>query len=157
MNKKKTLCKTLHSAHCSTLENDSTSINSRRPSVDTVSTYLSQESRTHAPSFGSVSDLLNCSISSDDVFLPSGRSIGSLNMIIKGSIVGVDETSDQISKFVCVVDSPKCQPCPICLNELRRETNAKNPTVILSRCQHLMHLNCLNELILSQKNDNQTV
>ena len=138
------------------LEIDSTSINSRRPSVDTVSTYLSHESRiSHAPSFGSVSDLLNCSISSDDVFLPS--SIGTLNMIIKGSIVGVDTYSDHISKFVCVVDPPQFQPCPICLNELRRESNAKNPTVTLSRCQHLMHLNCLNELILSQKNDNEKV
>jgi deltex-like protein len=168
-NSKKALCKNLHSS-TSTLDMETVSINSRRPSVDTISTYLSNGSKGSRggsvrgkTSYGSVSDLLNCSLSSenDDVFLSSHSSISSsmsMNMIIKGSIVGVDSSSEQISKFVSVVsDPPQSQPCPICLNELHRDNSAKNPTVSLLRCQHLMHLNCLNELILSQKSDLQKV
>ena len=169
-NSKKAVCKNLHSS-TSTLDVESVSINSRRPSVDTISTYLSNGSKGSRggsvrgkASYGSVSDLLNCSLSSenDDVFLSSHSSISSsmsMNMIIKGSIVGVDSNSEQISKFVSVVNDPplKSQPCPICLNELHRDNSAKNPIVSLLRCQHLMHLNCLNELILSQKSDLQKV
>lgn len=166
-NSKKALCKNLHSS-TSTLDMETVSMNSRRPSVDTISTYLSNGSKGSRggsvrgkASYGSVSDLLNCSLSSenDDVFLSSHSSISSsMNMIIKGSIVGVDSSSEHISKFVSVVsDPPQSQPCPICLNELHRDNSAKNPTVSLLRCQHLMHLNCLNELILSQKSDLQKV
>jgi len=167
---KKSLCKNLHGS-TSTLDMETVSINSRRPSVDTISTYLSNGSKNSRggsvrgkTSYGSVSDLLNCSLSSenDDVFLSSHSSLSSsmsMNMIIKGSIVGVDSSSEQISKFVSVVNDilPQAHPCPICLNELHRDNSAKNPTVSLSRCQHLMHLNCLNELILSQKSDLQKV
>lgn len=168
-NSKKAICKNLHSS-TSTLDMETVSMNSRRPSVDTISTYLSNGSKGSRggsvrgkASYGSVSDLLNCSLSSenDDVFLSSHSSISSsmsMNMVIKGSIVGVDSSSEQISKFVSVVsDPPQSQPCPICLNELHRDNSAKNPTVSLLRCQHLMHLNCLNELILSQKSDLQKV
>lgn len=168
-NSKKSLCKNTHGS-TSMLDLDASSINSRRPSVDTISTYLSNGSKGGSrggsvrgkPSYGSVSDLLNCSLSSenDEVFLSSHSSLSSsmsMNMIIKGSIVGIDSSSEQISRFVSVVDPPQSQPCPICLNELHRDNSAKNPTVSLSRCQHLMHLNCLNELILSQKSDIQKV
>jgi deltex len=168
-NSKKSFVKNLHSS-TSTLDMETMSINSRRPSVDTISTYLSNGSKGSRSgsvrgkaSYGSVSDLLNCSLSSenDDVFLSSHSSMSSsmsMNMIIKGSIVGVDSSSEQISKFVSVVDPPQTSsPCPICLNELQRDNNAKNPVVSLSRCQHFMHLNCLNELILSQKSDLQKV
>ncbi|CRL04387.1 CLUMA_CG017478, isoform A [Clunio marinus] len=163
---KKSLCKNSHGS-TSMLDLETSSINSRRPSVDTISTYLSNGSKGSRggsvrgkPSYGSVSDLLNCSLSSenDEVFLSSHSSLSSsmsMNMIIKGSIVGIDSNSEQISRFVSVVDPPQSKPCPICLDELHRENSAKNPTVSLSRCQHLMHLNCLNELILSQKNDLQ--
>jgi deltex len=166
---KKAFCKSTHSGSTSMLDLETSSINSRRPSVDTISTYLSSGSKGSRggsvrgkASYGSVSDLLNCSLSSenDDVFLSSHSSLSSsmsMNMIIKGSIVGIDSSSEQISRFVSVVDPPQSQPCPICLNELHRDNSAKNPTVSLSRCQHLMHLNCLNELILSQKNDLQKV
>lgn len=165
---KKSFCKSSHGS-TSMLDLETSSINSRRPSVDTISTYLSNGSKGSRggsvrgkPSYGSVSDLLNCSLSSenDDVFLSSHSSLSSsmsMNMIIKGSIVGIDSSSEQISRFVSVVDPPQSQPCPICLNELHRDNSAKNPTVSLSRCQHLMHLNCLNELILSQKSDLQKV
>lgn len=166
---KKSLCKNTHGS-TSMLDLETSSINSRRPSVDTISTYLSNGSKNSRggsvrgkQSYGSVSDLLNCSLSSDndDVFLSSHSSLSSsmsMNMIIKGSIVGIDSSSEQISRFVSVVDPPlDMTPCPICLNELHRDNSAKNPTVSLSRCQHLMHLNCLNELILSQKSDLQKV
>lgn len=162
---KKALCKNTHASTSISMLDimDSSSVNSRRPSVDTISTYLSNGSKGSIrgkPSYGSVSDLLNCSLSSenDEVFLSSHSSISSsMNLIIKGSIVGIDSSSDQISKFVCVVDPPQSQPCPICLHELHRDNSTKNPTVSLSRCQHLMHLNCLNELILSQKTELQKV
>lgn len=165
---KKSFCKNTHGS-TSMLDLETSSINSRRPSVDTISTYLSNGSKGSRggsvrgkTSYGSVSDLLNCSLSSenDEVFLSSHSSLSSsmsMNMIIKGSIVGIDSSSEQISRFVSVVDPPQSQPCPICLNELHRDNSAKNPTVSLSRCQHLMHLNCLNELILSQKTDLQKV
>ncbi|XP_058815609.1 protein deltex [Topomyia yanbarensis] len=139
----------------SLIETDSSSINSgRRPSVDTVSTYLSHESkdsnsRSRSNNLGSVSDLLNCSMGSDDVFTSSQPNI-------PGAIVGVDPASDMISRFVRVVEPPQwphAQPCPMCMEELRH--NNLNPTVSLSRCQHLMHLNCLNELILAQKKETQ--
>lgn len=125
----------------------------RRPSVDTVSTYLSHESKESSLSrnIGSVSDLLDCSIGSDDVFVPPPPP---RPQQIAGSIVGVDAASDTISRFVRVVDPPKwpnAQPCPMCLDELRH--NSQNPAISLSRCQHLMHLQCLNELIIIQQQD----
>lgn len=137
----------------SLLDADSSSTKSgRRPSVDTVSTYLSHESKdsNRSTNIGSVSDLLDCSIGSDEVF--------SSNQNIPGSIVGVDSASDMISRFVRVVDPPKwphAQPCPMCLEELRY--NSQNPAIALSRCQHLMHLQCLNDLINSQHNSKQMV
>ncbi|XP_059618752.1 protein deltex [Phlebotomus argentipes] len=139
----------------SLLDTDSSSTKSgrRRPSVDTVSTYLSHESnksdRSQPHTIGSVSDLLDCSIGSDDVF--------SSNSHISGSIVGVDPASDMISRFVRVVDPPKwphAQPCPMCMEELRH--NPQNPAISLIRCQHLMHLECLNEMIINQQKENQS-
>lgn len=70
------------------IETDSSSINSgRRPSVDTVSTYLSQESKDStgrkSNNLGSVSDLLDCSMGSDDVFTSA-----SSQQNIPGAIVG---------------------------------------------------------------------
>lgn len=110
----------------------------RRPSVDTISTYLSHESneRLH---YGTAESTYT---EDDDVFLPSHK--------INGSIVGVDPDSDMISRFVNVVhpEWPKCRPCVICLEELQHNPN--NPAVSLIRCEHLMHLNCLNHLIITQ-------
>lgn len=132
----------------SLLDNDTVSLaSSRRPSVDTVSTYLSHESKG-SQNIGSISDLLDCSIGSDDVFTTP-------NALIPGSIVGVDADSDQISRFVRVHHPSKwpnqVQPCPMCMEELRHDSH--NPTISLSRCQHLMHLQCLNELIITQHNN----
>uniref|UniRef100_A0A1B0CQ23 E3 ubiquitin-protein ligase n=1 Tax=Lutzomyia longipalpis TaxID=7200 RepID=A0A1B0CQ23_LUTLO len=140
----------------SLLDTDSSSTKSgrRRPSVDTVSTYLSHESNKSdrsqmSQTLGSVSDLLDCSIGSDDVFTSNSH--------ISGSIVGVDPASDMISRFVRVVDPPKwphAQPCPMCMEELRH--NPQNPAISLIRCQHLMHLECLNEMIINQQKENQS-
>ncbi|XP_055604063.1 protein deltex [Uranotaenia lowii] len=145
----------------SLLETDSrSSINSgRRPSIDTVSTYLSHDSNNStttrkSATMGSVSDLLDCSMGSDDVFTTTTSSSSQQN--IPGTIVGVDPASDMISRFVRVVEPPQwphAQPCPMCMEELRH--NGHNPTVSLSRCQHLMHLNCLNELILGQQHQHR--
>lgn len=125
----------------------------------------------------SVSDLLDISLGSDDVF--TGASIGSSSLTsrqqqsavsaaagnnngdagagaisLAGSIVGVDPASDMISRFVRVVEPPvwpNAQPCPMCLEELVYDV--QNPSIALSRCQHLVHLQCLNELIISQQVD----
>lgn len=181
----------------------------RRPSVDTVSTYLSHESKESLRSRNfaiSVNDLLDCSLGSDEVFIPSlpPSSLGerapappplphhasSLNLApsvgtaggsvtvgaslhntkqhqsqqhllssaqqstIAGSIVGVDPASDMISRFVKVAEPPvwpNAQPCPMCMEELVQ--SAQNPTIALTRCQHLMHLQCLNGMIISQQGE----
>lgn len=116
----------------------------RRPSVDTISTYLSHESneRLH---YGSSTDTAYTG-DDDDVFLPSPKI---------GSIVGVDADSEMISRFVNVVHTewPNCRPCVICLEELKH--NPSNPAVSLIRCEHLMHLNCLNHLIITQSEAQQ--
>ncbi|KAL9692114.1 hypothetical protein quinque_005528 [Culex quinquefasciatus] len=78
----------------SLIETDASSINSgRRPSVDTVSTYLSHESKDSnsrkSTTLGSVSDLLDCSMGSDDVFTTAGAgSSVSSQQNIPGAIVG---------------------------------------------------------------------
>lgn len=122
----------------------------------------------------SVNDLLDCSMGSDDVFqqhqkpepeivppLPQRRHQPQSQMQpakpqippkIAGSIVGIDPASDMFSRFVTVVEPPKwpsSQPCPMCMDELVHNDN--NPTIALSRCNHLLHLQCLNHMIL----DNQ--
>ncbi|XP_030380902.1 protein deltex [Scaptodrosophila lebanonensis] len=159
----------------------------RRPSVDTVSTYLSHESKESLRSRNfaiSVNDLLDCSLGSDEVFVPSlpPSSLGERAPVppplphhqhqqhqqqqhqqqqqqqqqqsIAGSIVGVDPASDMISRFVKVVEPPlwpNAQPCPMCMEELVH--SAQNPAISLSRCQHLMHLQCLNGMIIAQQSD----
>lgn len=153
---------------------DASSFNSRRPSVDTISTYLSNGSNKVHPidersyqrskfSYESVPDLLNLSSESDDVFLPftnAARLSRRSRQSIKGSIVGIDSSSEHLSRFVSVVETHemlKLQTCPICLNELLRDNSAQNPSVALSRCKHVMHLSCLNELILNQRTGIQKV
>lgn len=192
-------------------ETDTNSMKShRRPSVDTVSTYLSHESKESLRSRNfaiSVNDLLDCSLGSDEVFVPSLPASSTMSSVsssssmmaaerapapppiplassasvtasgtsssqqhpasasgtshqqqpqqlIAGSIVGVDPASDMISRFVKVVEPPlwpNAQPCPMCMEELIH--NAQNPAIALSRCQHLMHLQCLNGMIISQQSD----
>ncbi|XP_037936532.1 protein deltex-like [Teleopsis dalmanni] len=164
-------------------DTDSNSMKSnRRPSVDTVSTYLSHESKESLRSRNfaiSVNDLLDCSLGSDEVFVPSlpptslsdrapappplpphhsSRSNSSkrnhTQQPVPGSIVGIDPASDMISRFVKVVEPPmwpNAQPCPMCMEELVH--NAQNPAIALSRCQHLMHLQCLNGMIIAQQNE----
>lgn len=167
------------------IDSDTSSMKSssrRRPSVDTVSTYLSHESNKSDRSrmsqmCGSVSDLLDCSLGSDDVFTmaaappPPPRPVSRGGQLrgnssrmtasgdaVAGSIVGVDPASDMISRFVKVTDPPKWpngHPCPMCMTEMRH--NPQNPAISLIRCQHLMHLECLNELIINQQKENEKV
>lgn len=167
-------------------EADTNSLKShRRPSVDTISTYLSHESNKSSRSMPgqnfsvSVNDLLDCSMGSDDVFqqhqkpepeivppLPQRRHQPPPQMQpgkpltppkIAGSIVGIDPASDMISRFVTVVEPPKwpsTQPCPMCMDELVHDDN--NPTIALSRCNHLLHLQCLNHMILDNQQKMQS-
>ncbi|XP_026466501.1 protein deltex-like [Ctenocephalides felis] len=153
----------------SVLDVDSSSIKSgRRPSVDTVSTYLSHESK--GSQGASVTDLLDCSIGSDEVFecLNSPRR----RMGIAGSIVGVDAASDVISRYVRVVDPPTWPgrpPCPVCLLDMSSNNNPSldcqmsgilennhhqdDLIVSLTRCAHAMHLGCLNQVISQQNSE----
>lgn len=120
------------------LDADSSSTKSgRRPSLDTVSTYLSQESRdSHTTT--STADLLNCSANSDDgveTDLPS--------------IVGVDPASAIISRFVRVSKSSEWaprQPCPLCRQILKTDV-----VVIALPCNHVVHLDCLNYSLMEQQ------
>lgn len=136
------------------LDADSSSTKSgRRPSVDTVSTYLSHESKDSDSrttqcwqSVSSSSNLID--YSSDDAF-------GSIEQINSRtpSIVGVDPESDMISQFVRVVEmgelySLKTQHCPVCLIDL---DDSSNVIVALVRCNHMMHLECLNEMLRRQQ------
>ncbi|XP_039292556.1 protein deltex [Nilaparvata lugens] len=127
------------------LDADSSSTKSgRRPSVDTVSTYLSHESELR----NSRNDLLDCSASSEEVFesRPSKK-----EHLRKGAIVGVDAVSEGISKYVRVVDNRKEGCCPVCLCDL----NSEAIVVLLTRCLHRLHLDCLNSMLTSQPNSHQ--
>ncbi|XP_073982103.1 deltex E3 ubiquitin ligase [Rhodnius prolixus] len=125
----------------SLLDADSSSTKSgRRPSVDTVSTYLSHDSEHKA----SKVDLLDCSASSDEVFVTERKS----TMRNKGAIVGVDAASAGICQYVTAVENPSPDSdCPICLCPL-----AQGMTVALAKCQHCLHLDCLNSMLTSQPN-----
>ncbi|XP_058802772.1 protein deltex isoform X2 [Phymastichus coffea] len=107
------------------LDADSSSTKSgRRPSVDTVSTYLSHENPV---------DLLDTSMCSEDSF--------------KDAVV-VDGASDVISHYVKVVESDGTESCPICLG------TPEPLTVELTRCRHRLHLACLNAMLSSQRDPN---
>nr|CAD7267159.1 unnamed protein product [Timema shepardi] len=142
------------------LDADSSSTKSgRRPSIDTVSTYLSHESKDSELT-ASQSDLLDCSVSSDDVFesarqnnvsyhrkrQPASLPVRQDSIPSHGSIVGVDAASNGISQFVCVVEAGRAR-CPICLCELAPDGDI---VVALSRCFHQLHLDCLNAMLTSQ-------
>ncbi|XP_075220105.1 deltex E3 ubiquitin ligase isoform X2 [Lycorma delicatula] len=139
------------------LDADSSSTKSgRRPSVDTVSTYLSHDSELRT----SRNDLLDCSVNSDDVFdhrpnrITNNRSKKDKEQIhIKGAIVGVDAASECISQYVQVVEN--CSDgwgcCPVCLCEL----DSAGIIVSLTHCLHRLHLDCLNSMLTSQPNSHQ--
>ncbi|XP_066595719.1 protein deltex [Prorops nasuta] len=106
------------------LDVDSSSTKSgRRPSVDTVSTYLSHENPI---------DLLD-------------TSIGSSDEAYKEMVVGMDSTSDVISQYVKVVESDGSDSCPVCLGP------PEPLTVELTRCRHRLHLACLNAMLNCQQ------
>ncbi|KAF6203654.1 hypothetical protein GE061_001986 [Apolygus lucorum] len=124
----------------SLLDADSSSTKSgRRPSVDTVSTYLSHESEHK----NSKVDLLDCSNGSDDVFIFDTRK----SSPSRGAIVGVDPASAGISKYVVALERPLDGDCPICLCPF-----TTGMSVALSRCSHALHLDCLNSMLTSQPN-----
>lgn len=133
------------------LDADSSSTKSgRRPSVDTVSTYLSHESKdSNSSCWHSVSSTSNLiDYSSDEVF-------GSLEQLSRNStpsIVGVDPASDMVSQYVRVVEiselySIKRQHCPVCLIDL----DDSSIIVALTQCNHMLHLECLNEMLRRQQ------
>ncbi|XP_066997951.2 protein deltex [Anabrus simplex] len=143
----------------SVLDADSSSTKSgRRPSVDTVSTYLSHESKD-GELRASQGDLLDCSTASDDVF-DCGHKMDRRKDHDTGigSIVGVDAASDVISRFVRVVEEGCWTDarCPICLLELSPE-GTSNMVVALTRCCHQLHLDCLNAMLTRQSSYNKNL
>ncbi|XP_028162518.1 protein deltex-like [Ostrinia furnacalis] len=110
----------------------------RRHSVDTVSTYLSHESKDSLQQ-GSVGELLNCSAGSDDVFdAPRAPEPPPTS---DGTIVGSDSAAASVCGWVRAEACPQWGAlCPACLRALRGPA----PAVALTRCQHMLHLHCLN-------------
>ncbi|GLH12883.1 Protein deltex [Gryllus bimaculatus] len=138
----------------SVLDVDSSSTKSgRRPSVDTVSTYLSHESKDELRS--SQGDLLDCSNNSEEVFENPQKTINTWKMKNRcsgfGSIVGVDPASHVISQYVRVVEDGCWSDgrCPICLMELAAESSGCM-VVALTQCCHQLHLDCLNAMLSRQ-------
>ncbi|XP_014231562.1 protein deltex-like isoform X2 [Trichogramma pretiosum] len=147
------------SSSSSMLDVDSSSTKSgRRPSVDTVSTYLSHEAAQSGlnlldTSLGSV----NGGGSEDSVFVrpshqqrlsdepPCDIAIAQQESSCNNAVVGVDAASDVISHYVKVVESDGGDSCPICLGQ------AEPLTVELTRCRHRLHLACLNAMLSSQR------
>ncbi|XP_022916628.1 protein deltex isoform X2 [Onthophagus taurus] len=118
---------------------DSSSTKSgRRTSLDTVSTYLSQESR-ESQATSSTAELLNSS---------SGNSDDGIDNEVP-SIVGIDPSSAIISKFVRLCQqnewAPR-QPCPAC-----RQLLKPNTVVVALPCNHYIHLDCLNYDLTQQQ------
>lgn len=67
--------------------------------------------------------------------------------------IGVDAASEMVSQYVRVVDltelySSVSQHCPVCLMDLDRSSNV---IVALVRCNHMLHLDCLNEMLRRQQ------
>lgn len=68
-------------------------------------------------------------------------------------LLGVDAASDMVSQYVRVVGmselySSELQHCPVCLIDLDHTSNV---VVALVRCNHKMHLECLNEMLRRQQ------
>lgn len=120
------------------LDVDSSSIKSgRRPSLDTVSTYLSQESRESQATV-STADLLTC--------VPDNGTSEDRHC---SDIVGIDDASSIISKYVRVSNSSEWaprQPCPSCRLPLKAST-----IVVALPCNHVLHLDCLNYSLTEQQ------
>ncbi|XP_074105862.1 deltex E3 ubiquitin ligase [Cotesia typhae] len=104
------------------LDVDSSSTKSgRRPSVDTVSTYLSHEIPV---------DLLDSSEGSDDAF--------------KNSVVNGERAPNGVSQYARIVYSVGGDSCPVCLS-------TPVPLIVeLTRCHHRLHLACLNAMLNTQ-------
>ncbi|KAH9635507.1 hypothetical protein HF086_015000 [Spodoptera exigua] len=127
----------------------------RRHSVDTVSTYLSHESKDSLQQT-SVGELLNCSgSSSDDVFEEGEASLAPAPAppappdmpTSDGSIVGVDEASAAVCVWVRAEACPQWGAlCPACMRSLEEGAaeGGAGPCVALTGCGHMVHLACLN-------------
>ncbi|XP_050435921.1 protein deltex [Adelges cooleyi] len=140
----------------SIIDLDSSSTRSgRRPSVDTVSTYLSHDSHELRTSRYDLLDYSGGSIGSDDVFETQQKSDESRSQ----SVIGVNSVSEKLSRYVQIVDDfwPGLDSlCPFCHNPLVSSANTNKGLVIaLSQCQHRMHLACLNSILNNQPHSNQ--
>ncbi|XP_053609625.1 protein deltex [Plodia interpunctella] len=135
----------------------------RRHSVDTVSTYLSHESKESLQQ-AVVGELLNCSGGSDDVFhppgapappcprapagAPSGAPAGAPAQDLPlpapgsdGTIVGLEPAAAALSAWVRLEPHPQWGAlCPAC----RAPLQPAQACVALTGCQHMLHLHCLN-------------
>ncbi|XP_045517611.1 protein deltex [Pieris brassicae] len=129
----------------------------RRHSVDTVSTYLSHESKESLQQ-ASVGELLNCSMGSDDVFETTGtgpaadphaldNNTGPEPLLEKPSCVGVSEEEWAVWRSVVPVRGGGARRgagawCPACALPLDERGELRD-VVALVHCGHEMHLRCL--------------
>lgn len=65
----------------------------------------------------------------------------------------MDAASEVVSQYVRVVGmgelySSTSQHCPVCLMDLEHSTSV---VVALVRCNHMLHLECLNEMLRQQQ------
>ncbi|XP_059480743.1 protein deltex [Neocloeon triangulifer] len=124
------------------LDADSSSTKSgRRHSIDTVSTYLSQDSGEPSASSRRPID------SDDEVFGASPHYNNSKRHKNLAEIFGVDEAVSQNLK--CTYSAVDGQ-CPVCLMELSDDSDDSDGVVILCLCQHALHVPCLQALIQNQ-------
>ncbi|XP_065344525.1 protein deltex [Cloeon dipterum] len=125
----------------SVLDADSSSTKSgRRHSIDTVSTYLSQESGE--PTAGSRRPI----DSDDEVFQGVSHYYMPRRQRNFPAILGVDES---VSKHLKCTFSTVDGQCPVCLMDLNDNSDSEG-VVILCLCQHALHLPCLQALIQNQ-------
>ncbi|XP_045448152.1 protein deltex [Melitaea cinxia] len=137
----------------------------RRHSVDTVSTYLSHESKESLQQ-AAVGELLNCSAGSDDVFEPadSRQDLDALHQLSVSDTEDVEsEDEESIWRWVSEVARPQwgalCWACarPLDPHEPQPAPGpAPAPTppapdprlqraVALAGCHHVLHLQCLTD------------
>lgn len=139
----------------SVLDADSSSTKSgRRPSVDTVSTYLSLDSNTAEPSTGATPKRGgHIADSDDDVFSlspSSGASHGSRRRKKNiATILGVD---GEVGRYVQQVTETglEGQCCPVCLIDLAGSDSEGGGIICLKHCKHALHLPCMQALISHQ-------
>ncbi|KAF4526388.1 hypothetical protein B566_EDAN012678 [Ephemera danica] len=138
----------------SVLDADSSSTKSgRRPSVDTVSTYLSLDSNTAEPSTGATPKRGgHIADSDDDVFsLNPSSGPSQCSRRRKRNIAAILGVDGEVGRYVQQVTGTglEGQCCPVCLIDLAG-SDSEGGIICLTQCKHALHLPCMQALISHQ-------